>query len=80
MSNLKVTIGYNNNKPVINSYKDKIRYRYWKGKAINIKKKAKENGTIRKAAYELKLREGERPSKKTNKDKHKPKSFCQAIT
>ena len=53
MSNLKVTIGYHNNKPFINIYKDKIRYRYWNGKAINLKIKAKENPTLLKAAFEL---------------------------
>jgi len=80
MSNLKVTIGYHNNNPFINIYRDKIRYRYWNGKAINLKIKAKENPTLLKAAFELKLREGWRPSTKTNKAKEKPTTVVQAIT
>ena len=80
MSNLKVTIGYHNNNPFINIYKDKIRYRYWNGKAIDLKIKAKENPTLLKAAFELKLREGWRPSTKTNKAKEKPTTVVQAIT
>jgi integrase len=79
MSNLKVTIGYHNNNPFINIYKDKIRYRYWNGEAINLKIKAKENPTLLKAAFELKLREGWRPKSKKKVVKEAPITVIKAL-
>ena len=64
MSNLKVTIGYYKNKPFINVYIDKIRYRFWNGESIEINIKCIENPNLLKAAFELKLREGWRPQPK----------------
>ena len=61
MSKFKVTIGGYNNKPFINIYYCKIRYRFWNGNSINLNIKCIENPVLLKTAFELKLREGWKP-------------------
>jgi integrase len=79
MSNLKVTIGYYKNKPFINVYIDKIRYRFWNGESIEINIKCIENPNLLKAAFELKLREGWRPQPKKKVVKEVPITVIQAL-
>jgi integrase len=79
MSNLKVTIGYYKNKPFINVYIDKIRYRFWNGESIEINIKCIENPNLLKVAFELKLREGWRPQPKKKVVKEVPISVIQAL-
>jgi integrase len=79
MSNLKVTIGYYKNKPFINVYIDKIRYRYWNGESIETNIKCIENPILLKAAFELKLREGWRPQPKKKEVKEVAITVIQAL-
>ena len=79
MSNLKVTIGYYKNKPFINVYIDKIRYRFWNGESIEINIKCIENPNLLKAAFELKLREGWRPQPKKKEVKEVPITVIKAL-
>jgi integrase len=79
MSNLKVTIGYYKNKPFINVYIDKIRYRFWNGESIEINIKCIENPNLLKAAFELKLREGWRPQPKKKVVKEAPITVIKAL-
>jgi hypothetical protein len=58
MSNLKMTIYYYKNKPFINVYIHKIRYRFWNGESIETNIKCIENPALLIVAFELKLREG----------------------
>ena len=58
MSDFKVTIGRHKNKPFINVYIDKVRYRFWNGECIDNRIKCNENPILLKAAFELKLRAG----------------------
>jgi hypothetical protein len=74
-----VTIGYYKNKPFINVYIDKIRYRYWNGESIETNIKCIENPTLLKAAFELKLREGWRPQLKKKEVKKIPITVIQAL-
>ncbi|MDA9111296.1 site-specific integrase [Flavicella sp.] len=79
MSNLKVTIGYHKNKPFINVYINKIRYRFWNGECIKVKIKCIDNPPLLKAAFELKLREGWRPQPKKKIVKEVPITVIQAL-
>ena len=79
MSNLKVTIGYYKNKPFINVYIDKIRYRFWNGESIEINIKCIENPNLLKAAFELKLREGWRPQPKKKEVEEAPITVIKAL-
>jgi len=79
MSNLKVTIGYYKNKPFINVYIDKIRYRFWNGESIEINIKCIENPNLLKVAFELKLREGWRPQLKKKEVKEVPITVIKAL-
>ena len=79
MSNLKVTIGYYKNKPFINVYIDKIRYRFWNGESIEINIKCIENPNLLKVAFELKLREGWRPQPKKKIVKEVPITVIKAL-
>ena len=79
MSNLKVTIGYHKNKPFINVYINKIRYRFWNGECIKVKIKCIDNPTLLKSAFELKLREGWRPKPKKKEDKEVPLSVIEVL-
>ena len=79
MSNLKVTIGYHKNKPFINVYINKIRYRFWNGECIKVKIKCIDNPPLLKAAFELKLREGWRPQPKKKIVKEVPVTVVKAL-
>jgi hypothetical protein len=79
MSNLKVTIGYHKNKPFINVYINKIRYRFWNGECIKVKIKCIDNPPLLKAAFELKLRKGWRPQPKKKIVKEVPITVIQAL-
>ncbi|MFT4575998.1 MAG: hypothetical protein ACI9SJ_001884 [Flavobacteriaceae bacterium] len=79
MSNLKVTIGYYKNKPIINVYIHKTRYRFWNGESIETNIKCIENPTLLKVAFELKLREGWRPQPKKKEIKEVPITVIQAL-
>ena len=72
MSDLKVTIGYYKNKPFINIYINKIRYRFWNGEAIDLDIKCLDNPKLLKSAFELKLIEGWRPQSKKKEVKETP--------
>ena len=69
MKSINVTIGQEKNKPFINIYYDKRRYRFWSGKIIDIELKCDDNPTLLKAAFELKLREGWRPKPRNKSEK-----------
>jgi len=79
MKEIRVTIGKDKNKPFINVYYDKIRYRFWNGKTINIDLKCEDNPILLKAAFELKVREGWRPKAKQKVVKTKPKTLIQVL-
>ena len=79
MKSFNVTIGQEKNKPFINIYYDKRRYRFWNGKAIDVKLKCDENPPLLKAAFELKLRQGWRPKAKKKVVKTKPQTLLQAL-
>ena len=64
MNNFKVSIGVSKSQSIIIIYYNEIRHRYWNGNAINVNIKSKDNPTLLKAAFELKLREGWRPESK----------------
>ena len=79
MKEIRVTIGKDKNKPFINVYYDKIRYRFWNGKTLNIDLKCEDNSALLKAAFELKIREGWRPKEKQKVIKIKPKTLIQVL-
>ena len=56
-----------------------MRHRYWNGKTINVNIKSKENPTLLKAAFELKLREGWRPQSKKKEVKETPVTVIEAL-
>ena len=72
MSNIKVSIGTSKSKPIIVTYYNEIRHRYWNGKAINVNISSDENPNLLKAAFELKIREGWRPQSKKREVKELP--------
>jgi len=80
MNHFKVSIGLSKSNPIIIIYYNELRHRYWNGKAINVNLKSKENPTLLKAAFELKLREGWKPKPKENIVKEKPLTVIQALT
>ena len=55
MNNFKVTIGASKSQSIIIIYYNEIRHRYWNGNAINVDIKSKDNPTLLKAAFELKV-------------------------
>ena len=79
MSNIKVTIGYYKNKPFINIYINKIRYRFWNGEAIDLDIKCIDSPNLLKAAFELKLRKGWRPKPQKKEIKEAPITVIQAL-
>ena len=80
MNSFNVTIGQDKKQVFINVYYNNIRYRFWNGKAIEIKLRCIDNPTLLKAAFELKLREGWRPQPKKKKVKEVPITVIQALT
>ncbi len=79
MKVFNVTIGQDKNQSFINVYCDKKRYRFWSGKAINLKLKSSEDPALLKAAFELKLREGWRPTPKKSVIRQEPITVIQAL-
>ena len=80
MNHFKVSIGLSKSNPIIIIYCNELRHRYWNGKAINVNLKSKENPTLLKAAFELKLRKGWRPKPKKKEVKEVPITVIQALT
>ena len=79
MNNFKVSIGVSKSQSIIIIYYNEIRHRYWNGNAINVDIKSKDNPTLLKAAFELKLREGWRPQPKKKIVKKVPVTVIQAL-
>ena len=79
MNSFNVTIGQDKKQVFINVYYNNIRYRFWNGKAIEIKLRCIDNPTLLKAAFELKLREGWRPKSKKKEVKEVPLTVIQAL-
>ena len=79
MEAYKTTIGQSKSKPIIIIYYNEMRHRYWNGKAINVNIKSKDNPTLLKAAFELKLREGWRPQPKKKIVKEVPITVIKAL-
>ena len=68
MEQWKLTIGNEKQVPVINLFYANSRYRYCTGRAIGLKLTSHDNPELLKAAFELKLIEGWRPTQKTKKE------------
>jgi integrase len=79
MSNFKVSIGVSKFQSIIIIYYNEIRHRYWNGNAINVDIKSKDNPTLLKAAFELKLREGWKPQLKKKIVKEVPITVIKAL-
>ena len=79
MNSFNVTIGQDKKQVFINVYYNNIRYRFWNGKAIEIKLRCIDNPTLLKAAFELKLREGWRPKSKKKVVKEVPVTVIKAL-
>ena len=79
MNSFNVTIGQDKKQVFINVYYNNIRYRFWNGKAIEIKLRCIDNPTLLQSAFELKLREGWRPQPKKKIVKEVPITVIQAL-
>ena len=79
MNKFKVTVGTSKSQPIIIIYYNEMRHRYWNGKAINVNIKSRDNPSLLKAAFELKLIEGWRPQLKKKKVKEVPMTVIQAL-
>ena len=79
MNSFNVTIGQDKKQVFINVYHNNVRYRFWNGKAIEIKLRCIDNPTLLKAAFELKLREGWRPQPKKKIVKEVPITVIKAL-
>ncbi len=79
MKSIKVTIGNDKSKPFINVYYDKVRYRFWNGKVIEVDLKCQDNPELLKAAFELKLRQGWKPKTKKKIVNTKPQTIIQVL-
>jgi integrase len=79
MDSYNVTIGQDKKQVFINVYHNNVRYRFWNGKAIEIKLRCIDNPTLLKAAFELKLREGWRPQPKKKIVKEVPITVIKAL-
>jgi integrase len=79
MEAYKTTIGQSKSQPIIIIYYNEMRHRYWNGKAINVNIKSKDNPTLLKSAFELKLREGWRPQPKKKIVKEVPITVIKAL-
>ena len=79
MNSFNVTIGQDKKQVFINIYYNNVRYRFWNGKAIEIKLRCIDNPTLLKAAFELKLREGWRPQPKKKVVKEAPITVIKAL-
>ena len=79
MNKFKVSIGTSKSQSIIIIYYNEIRHRYWNGNAIDVNIKSKDNPTLLKAAFELKLREGWRPKPKKREVKEVPVTVVKAL-
>jgi len=79
MNKFKVSIGASKSQSIIIIYYNEIRHRYWNGNAINVNIKSKDNPSLLKAAFELKLREGWRPQQKKKIVKEVPITVIKAL-
>ena len=79
MNRFKVSIGHSKSLPIIIIHYNEKRYRFWSGKAINVKIRCIDDPALLKAAFELKLREGWRPKPKESLVKQKPLTVIQAL-
>ena len=79
MDSYNVTIGQDKKQVFINVYHNNVRYRFWNGKAIEIKLRCIDNPPLLKAAFELKLREGWRPQPKKKIVKEVPVTVIKAL-
>ena len=79
MNSFNVTIGQDKKQVFINVYYNNTRYRFWNGKAIEIKLNCIDNPPLLKAAFELKLREGWRPKPKKREVKEVPVTVIKAL-
>ena len=79
MNSFNVTIGQDKKQVFINVYYNNIRYRFWNGKAIEIKLRCIDNPTLLQSAFELKLREGWRPKSKKKVVKEAPITVIKAL-
>ena len=79
MDSFNVTIGQDKKQVFINVYYNNIRYRFWNGKAIEIKLRCIDNPTLLQSAFELKLREGWRPKSKKKVVKEAPITVIKAL-
>ena len=79
MNSFNVTIGQDKKQVFINVYYNNIRYRFWNGKAIEIKLRCIDNPTLLQSAFELKLREGWRPKSKKKVVKEGPITVIKAL-
>jgi integrase len=79
MNSFNVTIGQDKKQVFINVYYNNTRYRFWNGKAIEIKLKCIDNPPLLKAAFELRLREGWRPKPKKREIKEVPVTVIKAL-
>ena len=79
MNKFKVSIGASKSQSIIIIYYNEIRHRYWNGNTINVNIKSKDNPTLLKAAFELKLREGWRPKPKKREVKEVPVTVVKAL-
>ena len=80
MNSFNVTIGQDKKQVFINVYYNNRRFRFWNGKAIQIKLRCIDNPALLKAAFELKFREGWRPKQKKKEVKEVPITVIQALT
>ena len=79
MNNFKVTIGASKSQSIIIIYYNEMRHRYWNGKSINMNINSKENPTLLKAAFELKLRDGWRPQPIEKETKEVPITVLEVL-
>ena len=79
MDSFNVTIGQDRKQVFINVYYNNRRYRFWNGKAIEIKLRCADNPQLLKAAFQLKLREGWRPKTKKKEVKETPITVIKAL-
>jgi integrase len=79
MNNFNVSIGTSKSQSIIIIYYNEIRHRYWNGKSINVNINSKENPTLLKAAFELKLRDGWRPQPKKKEIKEVPITVLEVL-
>ena len=79
MNKFKVSIGASKSQSIIIIYYNETRHRYWNGNAINVNIKSKDNPSLLKAAFELKLREGWRPEPKKREVKEVPVTVVKAL-